>query len=185
MKHAQKMVMIPEHLMQSIETEHHLTAPAQLTTLTRLDKDMKQIMDSSFPEDQKVLLLDQLLQRYQALTKQMKSEVTVKPAVVLPKSAPVPPTERTPDVNNLSSTSDVKSTKRVTPRKLPTTPVTTKQSKIPVRSETPSPILPEDSAHAIMMETPPDSKRKTGKRRYKPRTPLVTRLRSNKQWEPY
>ena len=185
MKHAQKMVMIPEHLMQSIETEHRLTAPAQLTTLTRLDQDMKQIMDSSFPEDQKVLLLDHLLQRYQGLTKQMKSEVTVKPAVVLPKSEPAPPTERTPDPYNLSSTSDVKSTKRVTPRKLPATPVTTKQSKIPLRIETPSPVLPEDSAHAIMMETPPDSKRKTGKRRYKPRTPLVTRLRSNKQWEPY
>ena len=56
--------------MQSIETEHRLTAPAQLTTLTRSDQDMKQIMDSSFPEDQKVLLLDQLLQRYQGLAKQ-------------------------------------------------------------------------------------------------------------------
>ena len=185
MKHAQKMVMIPEHLMQSIETEHRLTAPAQLTTLTRLDQDMKQIMDSSFPEEQKVLLLDHLLQRYQGLTKQMKSEVTVKPAVVLPKSEPAPPTERTPDLDNLPSTFDVKSTKRGTPRKLPTTPVTTKQSKIPLRIETPSPVLPEDSAHAIMMETPPDSKRKTGKRVYKPRTPLVTRLRSNRQWEPY
>lgn len=94
MKHAQKMVMIPEHLMQSIETEHRLTAPAQLPTLTRLDQDMKQIMDSSFPEDQKVLLLDQLLRRYQGLTKQMKSEVTVKPAVVLPKSEPAPPARR-------------------------------------------------------------------------------------------
>ena len=112
MKHVQKMVMIPEHLMQSIETEHRLTAPPQLTTLTRLDQDMKQIMDSSFPEDQKVLLLDQLLQRYQGLTKQMKSEVTVKPALVLPKSEPAPPSERTPDLNNLSSTSDVKSTKK-------------------------------------------------------------------------
>ena len=185
MKHAQKMVMIPEHLMQTIETEHRLTAPAQLTTLTRLDQDMKQIMDSSFPEDQKVLLLDHLLQRYQGLARQMKSEVTAKPAVVLPKSEPVPPLERTSDLNNLSSTSDVKSTKRGTPRKLPTTPVTTKQSKIPLRIETPSPVLPEDSAHAIMMETSPDSKRKTGKRHYKPRTPFVTRLRSNKQWEPY
>ena len=184
MKHAQKMVMIPEHLMQSIETEHRLTAPAQLTTLTPLDQDMKQIMDSSLPEDQKVLLLDQLLQRYQGLTKQMKSEVTVKPAVVLPKAEPTSPPEGTPDLNNLSSTSDVKSTKR-TPRKLPATPVTTKQSKLPLTIKTPSPVLPEESAHAIMMETPPDSKRKTGKRHYKPRTPLVTRLRSNRQWEPY
>ena len=125
MKHAQKMVMIPEHLMQSIETEHRLTAPAQLTTLTRLDQDMKQIMDSSFPEDQKVLLLDHLLQRYQGLSRQMKSEATVKPAVVLPKSEPAPPLERTSDLNNLSSTSEFKSTKRGTPRKLPTTPVTT------------------------------------------------------------
>ena len=69
MKNAQKMVMIPEHLLQSIETEHQLTAPAQLTTLTRLEQHMKQIMDSSLPDDQKVLLLDQLLQRYQGLTK--------------------------------------------------------------------------------------------------------------------
>ena len=107
----------------------------------------------------------------------MKSEVTVKPAMVLTKSEPTPSTERTPDLNNVSSTSDVKTTKRGTPRKLPPTPVTTKQSKIPLGIETPSPVLPEDSAHAIMMETPPDSKRKTGKRRYKPRTPLVTRLR--------
>jgi len=177
--------MVPEHLMQSIETEHRLTAPAQLTTLTRLDQDMKQIMDSSFPKDQKVLLLDQLLRRDQGLTKQMKSEMTVKPAVVLPKSEPAASPEGTPDLNSLSSTSDVKSTKRSTTRKLPVTPVTTRKSKLPLRIKTPSPILPEESAHAIMMETPPDSKRKTGKRHYKPRTPLVTRLRSNRQWEPY
>ena len=101
------MVMIPEHLMQSIETKHRLTAPAQLTTLTRLDQDMKNIVDSSFPEDQNVSLLDHLLQRYQGLTKQMKSEVTAKPIVVLPKSEPAPPRERTPDLNSLSSTSDV------------------------------------------------------------------------------
>ena len=115
----------------------------------------------------------------------MKSEGTVKPTVVLPKSDPAPPPERTPDINNLSLTSDVKSTKRSTPRILPATPVTTKQSQIPVKIETRSPLLPENSAHAIMMETPPDSKRKTGKRHYKPGTPFVTRLRSNKQWEPY
>ena len=48
MKHAQKMVMITEHLMQTIETEHRLTAPAQLTTLTRLDQDMKQINNNLY-----------------------------------------------------------------------------------------------------------------------------------------
>ena len=114
----------------------------------------------------------------------MKSEVTVKPPVIIPKSEPPTPTERTPDLNNRSSTSEVKS-KSGTPRKLPTTPVTTKQSKRPLRIEMPSSVLPDESAHAIMMETLPDSKRKIGKRRYKPRTPLVTRLRSNRQWEPY
>jgi len=77
MKHAQKIVMIPEHLLQSMETEHRLTAPTQLPTLTHLDQDMKQLMESPLPEDQKVLLLDQLLQRYQGLTKQMKNETTV------------------------------------------------------------------------------------------------------------
>ena len=75
------MVMIPERLSQSMEREHRLTPSAQLTTLLRLDQDMKQIMDSSLPGDQKALLLDQLLQRYQGLTaKQMKSEVTVNPS---------------------------------------------------------------------------------------------------------
>ena len=41
MKHAQKMVMAPEHLLQSMEAEHRLTAPGQLPSLTRLDQDMK------------------------------------------------------------------------------------------------------------------------------------------------
>jgi len=52
MKHAQKMVMIPEHLLQSMETEHCLTAPTQLPALTRLDQDMKHLMESPLPEDQ-------------------------------------------------------------------------------------------------------------------------------------
>ena len=59
---------------------------------------MKQIMDLSLPEDQKVLLLDQLLWRYQGLTKQMKSEATV----VIPKSEPLPVKESTskPDIKS-------------------------------------------------------------------------------------
>ena len=176
MKHAQKMVMIPEHLLQSMETEHRLTAPAQLPTLTRLDQDMKQIMESSLPEDQKVLLLDQLLQRYQGLTKQMKTEATVKPTVVMPKSEPIPAKESTPKP-------ETKSTKVSKPFR--GTPLSTKGSKIPIRIETPPSVSTEESAHALMLDTPPDSRRKTGKRRYKARIPLVARLRSNTQWEPY
>ena len=87
------MVIIPEHLLQSMETEGRLTAPVQLATLTRLDQDMKQIIESPLQEDQKVLLLDQLLQRYQGLTKQMKTESAIKPTVVLPKPDPLPATE--------------------------------------------------------------------------------------------
>ena len=176
MKHTQKMVMIPEDLLQSMETEHRLTAPAQLPTLTRLDQDMKQIMDSSLPEDQKVLLLDQLLQRYQGLTKQMKTEATVKPTVVMPKSEPSPAKESTPKP-------ETKSAKVSQP--LRGTPLSTKGSKIPIRTETPPSVSTEESAHTLLMDTPPDSRRKTGKLRYKARTPLVARLRSNRQWEPY
>ena len=167
-------MMVTEHLLQSMETEHRLTAPAQLPTLTRLDQDMKQIMDSSLPEDQKVLLLDQLLQRYQGLTKQMKSEAIVKRAVVMPKSESLPVKESTPKP-------DIKSTKVSKP--LRGTPATTK--KIPLRIETPPSVSNEEIAHAFMMETPPGSRRKTGKRRFKARTPLVARLRSNRQWEPH
>lgn len=46
MKHAQKMVIIPEHLLQRLETEQRLSTPAQLPTLTRLDQDVKQIIVS-------------------------------------------------------------------------------------------------------------------------------------------
>ena len=73
MKHAQKMVIIPEHLLQSMETERRLTAPVQLPTLTRLDQDMKQII-VSFTRRPNVLMLDQLLQRYQGLTKHKTNE---------------------------------------------------------------------------------------------------------------
>ena len=173
--------MIPEHLLQSIETERRLTTPAQLTTLSRLDQEMKQIMDSSLQADQKVLLLNHLNQRYQGLTKQMKSEVSIKPTVVLPKSHPAPPIETTPSVNTPASSP----TGKTTQRKLPPTPTTTKRSKIPVRMETPPSAFSDESAHAIMMETPPDSKRKPVMRRPKPKMPLVARLRSNRQWEPY
>ena len=72
------MVIIPEHLSQSIETEQRLNASAQLPAVTRLDQDLKQIIDSPSPEDQNVHSLDQLVQKYQGLTKQMKTESTIK-----------------------------------------------------------------------------------------------------------
>ena len=59
------MMLVPEHLLQSLEIEHRLTSPP------RLDQDMKQIMDSLVPEDQKISLLDQLLLRYQGLSRQV------------------------------------------------------------------------------------------------------------------
>ena len=77
MKHVQKIMLVPEHLFQSLETEHRLTSPPQLATLRRLDEDMKQIMDSLLPEDQKISLLDQLLHKYQGLSRQIKTEATM------------------------------------------------------------------------------------------------------------
>jgi len=47
-----------------------------------LDHGMKQIMDFLLPEDQKISLLDQLLHRYQGLSRQKKTEATVKSTVV-------------------------------------------------------------------------------------------------------
>ena len=54
----------------------------------------------------------------------MKSEVSVKPTVVHPKSDPVPPMKTRPSINTPDSTPEVKTTKR----KLPPTPATSKQS---------------------------------------------------------
>ena len=106
----------------------------------------------------------------------MKNEATVKPTVVMPKSEPLPVKESTPKP-------DIKSTKVF--KLLRGTPLTTKGSKIPLRTETPPSVSTEETAHALMMDTPPDSRRKTRKCRFKARTPLVARLRSNRQWEPY
>jgi len=192
MKHAQKMVIIPEHLLQSMETERRLTAPAQLPTLTRLDQDMKQIIESPLPEDQKVLLLNQLVQKYQGLTKQMKTESTIKPTVVLSKPDPAPATETSSktDVSTpteMSSKTDLstpRSKAKKTPRKLPATPVTTKQSKIPPRMEMMPSIGPEEMALPLLLETPPDSTRKSATKR-KARTPMLARLRSKRRWEHY
>ena len=192
MKHAQKMVIIPEHLLQSMKTERRLTAPVQLPTLTRLDQDMKQIIESPLAEDQKVLTLDQLLQRYQGLTKQMKMESAIKPTVVLPKPDPLPATktsgktdESTPaeasrkrDLN----TSQSKFTKM--PRKLTATPVTTVVSKIPRRIETMPSISPEEMALPLLLDAPPDSTRKSSNK-WNARTPMVARLRKRKRWEHY
>ena len=60
----------------------------------RLDQDMKQIMDSLLPEDQKISLLDQLLHRCQGLSRQMKTDATVKPTVVT--NVTPAPTEESP-----------------------------------------------------------------------------------------
>ena len=192
MKHAQKMVIIPEHLLQSMETERRLTAPVQLPTLTRLDQDMKQIIESPLADDQKVLMLDRLLQRYQGLTKQMKMESAIKLTVVLPKPDPLPATETSGKTDEITpaeafrkrdlNTSQSKSTKM--PRKLPATPVTTVESKIPRRIETMPSISPEEMALPLLLDTPPDSTSKSSNKR-KVRTPMVARLWNRKRWEHY
>lgn len=114
----------------------------------------------------------------------MKSEESVKPTVALPKTHPAPPTDSVTNVNNLASIPEVK-TMKGTRRQLPSTPVATKRSKIPVTTETPPSALPEESAYGIMIESPPDFKRKIVKRRPKPKTPQVARLHSNRQWQSY
>ena len=144
MKHVQKMMLVPEHLLHSLETEHRLTSPPQLTTLTRLDQDMKHISDSTLPADHKVALLDRLLQRYQGLSKQMKSETKTKPAGTMTTTPNAPTLNHSPTISEVQP-------KKTAHRKLPATPVG--PSKIPVRIETPpSPI--EQETDPWIFETP-------------------------------
>ena len=173
MKHAQKMVMIPEQLMQSMELEHRLNAPPQLPTLTRLDQDIKNIIESKLPEYQKIILLEQLIQRYQGLTKQMKSETTVAPPVVLP-----PPTELVPATPSTSITVEGTASTSKIPRPVARSELKRKQDK-PVQEETPL-----FSGKPVFLETLLSTLERKKKRR-KARTPMVARLRSNRQWEPY
>ena len=200
MKHVQKMMLVPEHLLQSLETEHRLTSPPQLATLTRLDQDMKQIMDSLLPENQKINLLDQLLHRYQGLSRQIKTEATVKPTVVT--NVTPAPTEASPIH---TPTTSLGKSAIVRARKLPVTPrlsvskiprpaspqsIPTSQSKIPVpivkadepvSSETPM----FSEMPAFLFETPLSTPARKKAKTRKPRTPMVARLRSNRKWQPY
>ena len=173
MKHAQKMVMIPEQLMQTMETKHRLNAPPQLPTLTRLDQDVKNIIESKFPEDQKISLLEKLIQRYQGLTKQMKSETTVAPTVVLP-----PPTELVPATPSTSIRVEGTASTSKIPRPVARSELKRKQDK-PVQEETPL-----FSGKPVFLETTLSTLERKKKKR-KARTPMEARLRSNKQWEPF
>ena len=203
MKHVQKMMLVPEHLLQSLETEHRLTSPPQLATLTRLDQDIKQITDSLLPEDQKISLQDQLLHRYQGLSRQIKTEATVKPIVVT-NVAPGP-TEASP---THTPTTFLGKSAKVRARKLPVTPrlsaskiprpvgtaspqsIPTSQSKIPVPIvKADEPVSSETTMfsemHALLFETPLSTPARKKAKTRKPRTPMVARLRSNRQWQPY
>ena len=203
MKHVQKMMLVPEHLLQSLETEHRLTSPPQLATLTRLDQDMKQIMDSLLPEDQKISLLDQLLHRYQGLSRQIKTEAMVKPTVVT--NVTPAPTEASP---THTPTTCLGKSAKVRARKLPVTPrlsaskiprpvgtastqsIPTTQSKIPVPIEkADEPVSSEtpmfSEMPAFLFETPLSTPARKKAKTRKPRTPMVARLRSNRQWQPY
>ena len=131
MKHVQKMMLVPEHLLQSLETERRLTSPPQLATLTRLEQDMKQIMDSSLPEDQIISLLDQLLHRYQGLSRQMTSEATLKPTVTTTVSPA--PTESSP---TSPPTTPLEKPKKV----LPATPKSTAATGLS-KSKIPHPVI--------------------------------------------
>ena len=166
----------------------------------------------------KISLLDQLLHRYQGLSRQMKSKATVKPTVTTTVSPA--PTETSP---TSPPTTSLEKPKKVLSRKLPATPKSTaatglKKSKIPrpvVRSassgkqapysetvpvpetleSTPAsqskipvakvdePVLPK--VPAFLLETPLSTPARKRRITRKPRTPMVARLRSNRQWEPY
>ena len=208
MKHVQKMMLVPEHLLQSLETEHRLTSPLQFATLTRLDQNMKQIMESLLPEDQKISLLDQLFHRYQGLSRQIKTEATVKPTVVTNVTpAPTEASPTTAPTTSLGKSAKVRMrTLSVTPRlstsKIPR-PVGTASPSIPTpqsiptsQSEIPVPIVkavePVSSETpmfsempAFLFETPLSTPARKKAKTRKSRTPMVARLRSNRQWEPY
>ena len=85
---------------------------------------------------------------YQSLSKQMRSEVTVKTAAVLPKSSS--PNETQVDKNSSSLTTEVKP-ERKEPRKLSATPIITKPSKSPRRIGAMPALSPEEMALPIMM----------------------------------
>ena len=208
MKHVQKMMLVPEHLLQSLETEHRLRSPPQLATLTRLDQDVKQIVDSLLPEDQRISLLDQLLHRYQGLSRQIKTEATVKSTVVT--NVTPSPTEASP---KHTLTTSLGMSAKVRMRKLPVTPrlsaskiprpvgtaspsIPTPQSLPTSQSKIPVPIVKADEPvssetpmfsemPAFLFETPLSTPARKKTKTRKPRTPMVARLRSNRQWQPY
>ena len=122
---------------------------------------MKHIIESKLPEDQKIVLLEHLTQRYQGLTKQMKSKTTVAPPVVL-----APPTELVPATPSTSSTGEGTASTSKIPRPVARSELKRKQDK-PVQEETPL-----FSGKPVFLETPLSTLERKKKKR-KARTPMV------------
>ena len=170
-------MLVPEHLLQNLETEHRLTSPPQLTTLTRLDQDMKH-HGFYFARGSKSGLIWSTITMVSRFVKTNEERNECE-------------TCRDSDKNSKCAHSkpfsyDIRGTTQKTAlRKLPATPIG--PSKIPVRIhvETP-PSCIEQETDPWNFETPPHStEKRVIKRSYRARTPMVARLRSNKKWEPY
>ena len=81
MEHAKKMVLIDPRMIQT-QQEYKVPNP-QLNSLGTLDNEMKNILDSNYPEDEKIKLYEQSLQKY----------LTMYRKYISPRQEQLPPTE--------------------------------------------------------------------------------------------
>ncbi len=125
---AQRMAMIPEYMVRMMETKQKLKTAPQYRVLTRLDGEMKAILDDpKLPMDVKVRRYDQVLQRYTQLAEQVQANSPeALLAAAVKKRKPVAQVEEQEEVNlpTPPSKSPGKKTKKKTPSSmnLPTPP---------------------------------------------------------------
>ena len=79
MEHTKKMVLIPPHLLQNLtSTSNHQVNPIA-TQVSNLDTQMQDILNNSFlPADQKVILYQNTLHRYQTLNQKLNAPTKIE-----------------------------------------------------------------------------------------------------------
>ena len=65
MKHSQKLILIPENNVENYLHQQRLTTPATVTKMTKLDAEMRSVLDRNDTlEDEKAKLYSQILENY-------------------------------------------------------------------------------------------------------------------------
>ena len=179
MPKSQRMVMVPEWMAQSLQTQYKANVSPFISGLTEIDQQMSRLLkNKKIAGDRKMMLYNELLQSRAEIMKQKRKESTPSVRIIHDK-----PTTPSPRSNVRFSTPRPRP--RLTPRKSRIPLYQTPKRTAPIRRRIRLEDIPEydedeDDDPLIPFETPAYTPKE--KRSWR-RSPLSQRLSG--QWERY